>query len=927
MKHCFTILFLIFSLLSSTLCQTSTIIIEESFDKVAIVEVFDILKTKYNLQIAYDYEAVANIVIRENISKQPLDLALKQLFEHTNLEYQLKENRLFVRSIETNNQVPVLSEILLQGQIMDGQTGQALEFATIFSKPDNKGSSTDASGHFQLTIKTDKKEGELVAQYLGYIPRTIIWTTKKDVQNLQISLEPKSLGFEEVTITEQLPTVQTAKDGGALVFNTSKLNTLPSFIGGRDAFRSIQLLPGIAADDDLSAELRIRGGTGDESMVIFDGITLYKTDHYFGIFSAVNSSIVNQANIYKNTFPVEYGGRTSGVVEFFTNEAEHSKVGGGFEVDLLTSNAYLELPIGKKMTLLLGGRITNKNVAATNLFSLLDQKTSTPNKTENYIAGGNNNGNSAPQPQANNVSRNELLAYEPNFTFYDFNVKWAWNIRPTTRIAAHYFQGYDEFSYDYIQEYTVGAARKRRTNVTETYSEAANWLNKGWSIQASEKWTERFQSNLNISQSGYQDEKLSTSKLYSFDTRRPLPSGAINIAPDSEKTVINTNNNFNKIDGFDLNFKNEWQIDAQQALTFGFNYIHNKVVVDLVVDDKSILDQKPSASQQAAYAQYNFSSLEDKWKVGLGLRSTYYSITNKNYWSPRVNLTYKASQALQLKAAWSLYNQFLRRNYYEERFGRTHEFWVMANDKRFPVAASTNWMTGFNFFHEFIEIDVEVYHKKTTGVLEYALSDIGLSAAQDADRDYVYDFFDGFRIAKGVDVLLKKNIKAYSAWVAYTLSKTTHSFEKINKGDPFPARDDRRHQFKWVNQLKYKQFDFSATYVFASGRPYTDLSNFTDAPQDRQDLEPTARLSYLASYQRVDIGATYNFKLGKTNGLIGLSVFNLLNRKNVKYRQYVLSVRDPENTGSGQSRPRNTVLGTELQMLDFTPNLSFSLRF
>jgi len=515
------------------------------------------------------------------------------------------------------------------------------------------------------------------------------------------------------------------------------------------------------------------------------------------------------------------------------------------------------------MTLLLGGRITNKNVATTNLFSLLEQKTSAPNRTQNFIAGagGNNNGNSAQQPGANNVSRNELLAYEPNFTFYDFNVKWA-----------------------------VGAPKKRRTNVTETYTEAANWLNKGWSIQASEKWTDRFQSNINISQSGHQDEKLSTSTLNSFDTKRPLPSGKIVIAPNSEKTTINTNNNFNKIDGFDINFKNEWQIDEQQALTFGLNYINNKVVVDLVVDDESILDKKLNTNQQAAYAQYNFNSLDKKWKIGLGLRSTYYSTTNKNYWSPRINLNYKVNKPLQIKAAWSRYNQFLRRNYYEERFGRTHEFWVMANDARFPVAASTNWMAGFNFFHEFIEIDVELYHKKTTGILEYALSDIGLNAT-------------------------------------YTLSKTTHSFEKIKKGTLFPGRDDRRHQFKWVNQYKFKQFDFSATYVFASGRPYTDLSNFTGVPQNRQNLEPTARISYLASYQRVDIGANYNFKWGKTNGLIGLSIFNLLNRKNVKYRQYVLSVRDPENTGSGQSRPRNTVLGTELQMLDFTPNLSFSLHF
>jgi len=912
-------------MLQVALCQTSAILIDEVFDEVPIVKVFDVLETKYGLQIAYDYETVASIVIHKKIVNQSLDLALKQIFEDTHLEYQLKDTRLFIRSEEITTQAPALQEFFLQGQVLDAQTGQALEFATIFSKTNNRGCSTNAAGHFQLTIQTDKKAGELVVQYLGYLPRTIVWNNKKDLKNLKIKLEPKSLGFEEVTITEQLPTMTTAKDGKALVLNTSKLNTLPSFIGGRDVFRSIQLLPGIAADDDLSSELRIRGGTGDESMVIFDGITLYKTDHYFGIFSAVNSSIVNQANIYKNTFPVEYGGRTSGVVEFFTKEVERPKLGGGVEVDLLTSNAYLELPIGEKMTFLLGGRITNKNVAATNLFSLLNQKTSTPNKTENYIAGVASNGNG--NPPANTVSRNALLAYEPNFTFYDFNLKWAWNLRPTTRISAHYFQGYDKFDYEYTQDYTVGADRRRKSNVTETYLESANWLNKGWSIQASEKWTDRLQSNINISKSGYQDEKLSTSELFSFETRRPLSSGEINIVPNSENTIINTNDNFNKIDGFDLNIKNEWQIDEQQALTFGLNYINNRVVVDLVVDDISILDQKTTANQQAVYAQYNFSSLEDKWNVGLGLRSTYYSITNKNYWSPRVNLSYKASKSLQLKAAWSRYNQFLRRNYYEERFGRTQEFWVMADDDRFPVAASTNWMAGFNFFYDFLEVDVEFYHKKTTGVLEYALSDIGLIAAQDEGRDYMYDFFDGYRIAKGIDILLKKNIKAYSTCVAYTLSKTTHSFEKIKNGEAFPARDDRRHQFKWVNQYKFKQFDFSATYVYASGRPYTDLSNFTDAPQGRRDLEPTDRLSYLASYQRVDIGASYNFKWGRTNGLIGLSVFNLLNRKNVKYRQYVLSVRDPENTGSGQSRPRNTVLGTELQMLDFTPNLSFSLLF
>ncbi len=915
MKHIFVLIFCL-GLAIMGFCQTETLLIKETFDNVSIENVFKVLKKKYGLKVAYDYQDVANITISRHLEGETLESALGLIFSNTGLEYQLKNNRLLVRSTssEISKQTLQKKKYDFKGTIRDGQTNEPLEFATVSIVGEDKGVDSDSDGQFRLSLFTHKKAGQLVVQYLGYLPQTIDWTANNNLRKINIVLQPKPLDFEEVTITDRLPTIGAEQRDGAILLNAAKLNTLPSFVGGSDMFRSIQLLPGVSADDDLSAELRIRGGNGDENMVILDGITLYKVDHYFGIFSAINSSLVNQVNVYKNAFPVEYGGRTSGVVEFSTNEIERSKIGGGIEANLLTSNAYLELPLSSNTNILLGGRITNKNVADTKLFSLLDQNMRTPTNS-------NNNTN---LPPPNTVSRNSILAYEPDFSFYDFNVKWTWNILPTTRLIASYFQGYDEFNYDYTQQFTVGAPGRRQTGNEETYEELGSWRNKGGSIQAQHTWAENLQTNFTASYSGYEEDQTINTSLVSGELRRDPRTDSVSIIPRTLDTIKRVNNNYNEVHGLDLNFKNEWHISDQQEVTFGYNFIKNEVAYDLGVDERPILTASPIAEQHALYAQYRLKLLDDKIQIGIGLRVTNYSLHEKFYYSPRLMFSYQASKSFRLKASWSQYNQFLRRAYYEDRFGRSYEFYVMADKKDFPVSKSKNWMTGFNYRNDFFELDVELYKKNTTGILEYALPEIGI----DPERNNIipaYELFSGDRSTKGIDVLLKKTTKQYAGWIAYTLSETTNSFEQIRRGEPYPSRDDRRHQLKLVNQYRYKQFDFSATYIYSSGKPYTDFSQFTENLADRRETDLLN--SYLESYQRIDVGLNYRFKWGKTEGKIGLSIFNLLNRKNVKYRQFVLAVRDLENTGNGPNRPLNTVLGTELQMLNRTPNISMSLKF
>ena len=752
-------------------------------------------------------------------------------------------------------------------------------------------------------------------QHLGYLPKTVYWQDTSSNQLFTINLTAKSHEFNTITVTERIPTISTSQANNATTINVNQLNGLPSFVGGPDLLRNIQLLPGISADDDLSAELRVRGSNGDENMVILDGITLYKVDHFFGVFSAINSRVVNQVNVYKNAFPAQYGGRTASVIEFTTADTPITKIGGGFDINLLTSSADLYVPLGEKMAVQVAGRLTNKNVASTDLFNILNQEMQTPT-TRNPRPPSNSNN----PPPRTVISRNELVAYEPNFKFYDFNAKWAWKLSPTTNFSAHYFQGYDAFDYNYTQDFTVGARGRGRTLNNENYEEKSDWKNRGVSGKIDQLWSDRLASQLVVAYSAYESNTQSTTSLTQVDLRRDDSP-----AENTRDTISLINDNFNGIEGTDVNIKNTLTITPQQQFIFGYNYLKNDLAVDLAVDDQSVLDNHPSAKQHAIYGQYEVSLLENQWKISAGFRGTHYSLTNQLYWSPRLSTWFQANEKLQLKGSWSRYNQFLRRNYYEDRFGRSNEFWVLGNDRRFPVSTATNWMLGFNLLTDFFELDVEYFQKNTEGIIEYAQTNLGLNAIPQPANTNPFRIFRGDRLAKGVDILLKKSGKNYSSWVAYTLSKTTNSFNAIRRGTPYPSKDDRRHQLKWVNQYRFKQFDFSATYIYSSGRPYTDLSNFTDNPRDRGGTPLADQITYLESYQRVDLGVNYRFNWAKTKNTIGFSIFNLLNRQNVKYRQYILSVTDPDPE-PGQ-RPRNTVLGTELQMLHFTPNLSFSVQF
>ena len=86
---------------------------------------------------------------------------------------------------------------------------------------------------------------------------------------------------------------------------------------GDDPNRIVSRLPGFAAGD-RSAEFGIRGGEPDETLFILDGLAIDDPFHLQGFLrfsSIIDSKALGSIEVLSGGFPVEYGGRMSGVVD------------------------------------------------------------------------------------------------------------------------------------------------------------------------------------------------------------------------------------------------------------------------------------------------------------------------------------------------------------------------------------------------------------------------------------------------------------------------------------------------------------------------------------------------------------------------------------------------------------------------------------
>jgi len=170
----------------------------------------------------------------------------------------------------------------------------------------------------------------------------------------------------------------------------------------------------------------------------------------------------------------------------------------------------------------------------------------------------------------------------------------------------------------------------------------------------------------------------------------------------------------------------------------------------------------------------------------------------------------------------------------------------------------------------------------------------------------------------GLELFLRKNSGNFRGWLSYTLSRTERSFDKINHGRVFPARQDRTHDFSVVGLYDVSpRISLSATWVYNTGDAVTFPSGKYIIDGQVTNFYSERNGYRMPPYHRLDLGVVLSNRADrKFSSSWNISVYNVYARKNAYSINFETDDTDPSLTRA-----------VKLYLFSIIPSVSYQFKF
>ncbi len=846
------------------------------------------LSKEYKLKFSYSPKALSSHKVTKNITARSQAEFISRVFEDLPFELKLRDGiYLVIPKKITLEQKPLI------GQVVDKKSGEPLAFAHVQTK--DKGVLSSQNGRFSLPPNRDTVT--LSVSYIGY--EKLEFKIAPNQENIQLSLAQDPQELKEVVLT-----AENQKSTYAPAFfslNPQQFSSLP-MLGETDVFKSMQLLPGIRATDEASSGLVIRGGLPSQNLILMDGFTLYNVDHFFGIFSTLNPNAINNVSVFKGGFGPQYGGRVSSVVDVAGKNGAAEKFSGSFGANMLSINGSLSVPIGQRTSLLFAFRNSFSDFINSNLY-------------EDFVQSSRQNFLESISSELN------TLNISPTIDFYDVNAKLQHRFTHNTILDINFFLSEDAYNGNYSEENDFSSYEVK---------DVSDWTNGGISLNLKSQIKPNWYNNTIISASEF-SEKENLNSTQTFNEA---------VSFNSDSIEANTRIDFfdykvtSSIGDVTIKSHNEFDIDHQNSISAGLEV--NSILTDYNVQQGYLIDFATtstdefrdtlavSASVFSLYGSYQFK--KDDITANLGLRASQYEITNKWYLEPRFDIGMHINKNLTLKGAASFHHQFVSQTSLSILQNSDQFYWVLSDDEIIPIQKSTHFIFGANYSVDNWSFDLEYYNKRTDGIIESQFLTLPPGIIRELELQQLN--LAGENQAEGLDLFIKYRNKTFTSWLGYSLGKSSDSFWYRNGNTPYPSLQDQRHEINFTNILKLGKFELSSVFLFGTGRPFTPANPAFSIENDSIDIYDLSRInqSRLPSYSRLDLSGKYTFDIGKLSCEAGMTLFNVLNKVNIRSRKFTIRyLLDEQSELVTADEARIVALDTFL--LGFTPNFFFKIHF
>jgi len=731
------------------------------------------------------------------------------------------------------NSLIAQNKFTVSGYVHEKGSRELLPGVNIYLANQKVGTTTNNYGFYSITLPEGKYE--IQYSYVGY--QTVIEPINlTESLSIDVELDPSITLGEVVVSAEKIERQTESSQMSMISLPVSQVKSIPTLLGEKDVFKTLQLMPGVQKGSEGSSGLYVRGGGPDQNLIILDDAPVYNAYHLFGFFSIFNGDALKSIELTKGGFPARFGGRLSSVVEMTMKDGNKEKITGEAGIGLIASRFMIEGPISKnKASFLVSARRTY-------IDALIRPLMPTEEKAGYY--------------------------------FYDLNTKLNYDFGRKNKIYLSGYFGRDKF---YV-----------KNNYFDDASEAGLfWQNKTATFRWNYLFNDRIFSNTSLIFSEYDlniydkykssydnysltyksgirdfafkyDLEYHVSPFYTIRTglqsthHRFLPSAIVEV---DNQTAFNFNSKtvYNSLET-GLYVENHFNFNGRAQLNAGIRLSH------FVAEKKNYYSPEPrfsfnyliqeGFSAKIAYADMN-QYIHLLSNTGIGLPTDLW-VPSTDRVKPQRSHQISAGLAKDLPA----YNALITLEGYYKK---------------------SNNILGYKPGASFLLID------DPTQAQSFTWQD---NVTPGSGESY------------GVELLLHKKSGKTSGWIGYTLSWTQLQFAEINFGKKFWARYDRRHDLSLViiHELN-ERITLSGTWVYGTGsaitlpmgifptnlnNPFEGISGNGNPYFYTNDLSDYGEMNSfrMKAYHRLDVAVQFHKKFTKYDRTWEVGFYNAYNRKN-----------------------------------------------
>ena len=661
--------------------------------------------------------------------------------------------------------------------------------------------------------------------------RFIVITPKKDSGN------KKSIQrLEEVVVTNYLTKGISKTNNGTIEADTKTFDILPGLIEP-DVLQILQNLPGIISVDERISNINVRGGTNDQNLILYEGIRMYQTGHFFGLISAFNPYLSETISISKNGTSAKLGNGVSSTISIENADNLDQKFSAGVGGNLLSVDGFAKIPLSRKTELQVSARRSLTDVFASATYDSYFDRVFRDSELN----------------ASNNI--NTQLSLDDRFLFYDFNAKFLYDINETSKLRVNVLNIYNNL--DYNQAFITNA-----NNLQETRS-ALNQVSYGTSIS----YSKAFSNGIKASAEAYYSN-------YDLDAENNDITNAQRLIQENKVEDYGLRIDLSKIVSDNIKFNGGYQFNEVGVTNF-----------EDVTDPDFTSLVKEIVRTNAVFGEIEWYSDSRKTYIRLGSRISYFGKLAEFLIEPRFTINYKFLDHFRIEVLGELKSQSITQiiDLQQDFFGIEKRRWQLANNEDVPLITSEQISVGLSYNQNNLLLSFEGYYKGVNHVT---------ARSQGFQNQFQFTNDIGSYTAKGIDFLINKRFKNVSTWLSYSYSKNDYQFQNLNNEKPFPNTLDLTHVANSSLTYSLNNFKVGVGINWHSGRPYTTPSETQNNSNSviEYDSPNKARLS---AYFRTDISAIYNFKFSKgVKAEVGASIWNIFNQTNIINRYYIIDSDD-----------------------------------